>query len=165
MVIKNQILYFDKKINLIYKDANSFDDLPIEKCKQVYGLCFYNGKIVIGFEKHKKHWVLIGGSRESEEKLDQTLVREVKEESNMRIIKFWPIGSQYVIQEDAYQIRYCCLVEPYGPFISDPDGDIIKIKFIDQKYFSKYFNWGKIGERLVKRSLNLINKENNSVSS
>lgn len=158
MVIKNQILYFGKKIDLIYKDATSFDDLPIEKCKQVYGLCFYNGKIIIGFERNKKQWVLISGSREPREKLIETLAREVKEEPNMKIIKYWPIGSQYIVQEDAYQIRYCCLVEPYGPFISDPDGDIIKIKFIDQKDFGKYFDWDKIGDRLIKRSLDLINK-------
>lgn len=156
MIIKNQILYLGKKIDLIYKDADSFDNLPIEKCKQIHSLCFYNSKIVIGFEGNNKRWVLIGGSREPEEKLEQTLVREVKEESNMRVLKYWPIGWQYVVQEDAYQIRYCCLVEPYGPFVSDPDEDILKIRLINPNEFSNYFDWGNIGDRLIERSLNLI---------
>ena len=159
MIIKNQILYRGNKIDLIYEDSDSFDKIPIEKIKQVYSLCFYNGKIVIGFEGNHKNWVLIGGSREPEEKLEQTLSREVKEESNMRIIKYWPIGSQYVVQEDIYQIRYCCVVEPFGPFVSDPDNDILKIKMIAPDEFGRYFEWGEIGDRLLIRSLSLI-KEN-----
>jgi len=158
MVIKNQILYLGSKIDLIYKDADSFEDLPLEKCMQVHSLCFYNGKIVIGFDGNKKHLVLIGGGREPGETLGQTLVREIKEESNMRVIKYWPVGSQYVVQEDTYQIRYCCLVEPYGPFVFDPDGDITRIQMINPKEFSKYFDWGDIGDRLVERSLDLINR-------
>lgn len=158
MIIKNQIIYLNKKIDLIYKDADSFDALPLEKCHQVHSLCFYKNKLVIGYEGNKKHWSLIGGTRESGENLEQTLVREIKEESNMQVMKYWPIGWQYVVQEDAYQIRYCCLVEPYGPFVSDPDEDIIKIQMINPNEFSKYFDWGNIGERLIERSLNLIDQ-------
>lgn len=29
------------------------------------------------------------------------------------------------------QTRSLCLVEPYGPFLSDPDGDISEIKLVD----------------------------------
>ena len=34
---------------LEYADADSFDALDKTKCTQVYGVCFYDGKMVIGY--------------------------------------------------------------------------------------------------------------------
>jgi 8-oxo-dGTP pyrophosphatase MutT (NUDIX family) len=158
VIIKNQILLDGKLINITYHDADSFADLPLTKCHQVYGFCFYKGKLIIGYEINKQRWQLIGGGIEPGETFEQTLFREVKEESNMNIVKFWPVGFQWVMPEDTYQPRYCCLVEPYGAFVSDPDGDITKIKFIKPEYFPKYVDWQKIGDRLVERSVELVNK-------
>lgn len=157
MKIKSQIEWEGKIIPLLYKDTDSFDDLPIEKCTQCYGVCFCGDKIVIGRRK-KGYWGLIGGTVEKGESLEETLRREIQEESNMKILDFRPIGYQEIIssdEENYFQLRYFCKVEPFGDFISDPDGSIIEIKLINPSEYKKYFGWGEIGERIVKRAIEI----------
>jgi len=68
-----------------------------------------------------------------------------------------PIGYQKVDFEGKIfnQLRYVCMVEPYGDFISDPDGSITEIKLIDPKDYKQYFDWGAIGDRIMERALEL----------
>ncbi len=143
-----------------YQDADNFDHLEYEKCKQTYGVCFYKDKFVIGFGGHKNGWGLIGGTIEKGETFEQTLRREIQEESNMEIISFKPIGYQRVIDlkdnSYIYQLRYACIVEPIGPFISDPSGSVTEIKLISPSEYKKYFNWGEIGERLISRAMEIL---------
>jgi hypothetical protein len=53
------------------------------------------------------------------------------------------------------QTRSVCIVEPYGPFVNDPDGDITEIRLIDPKDYKKYFDWGEIGDHTMNRVLEL----------
>lgn len=148
-----------------YFDADTFDNLPIERCKQCYGVCFYQDKMVIGFGGMKKGWGLIGGSVEPGETLIETLVREIKEESNMKIIRAVPVGYQKLSPQSGgepfYQLRYAATVEPYGEFIGDSgegmsgEKAITDIKFIDPKNYKDYFDWGEIGERIIERAVEL----------
>jgi hypothetical protein len=104
-------------------------------------------------------WSLIGGRIESGETPEEALTREVQEESNMRVIKQIPLGYQEVINPNGtidYQLRSFCLVEPIGDFIKDPAGSVTKIKLIDPKTYKKYFDWGRIGERIVERALDML---------
>jgi len=39
---------------LEYHDADSFDDLDYDKCRQVYRVCFCGDKLVIGFGGQKR---------------------------------------------------------------------------------------------------------------
>ena len=55
------MVYLGKPYNLIYEDAADFSNLPRDKCTQVYGVCFYNGQVVLGFSRHMPAWNLIGG--------------------------------------------------------------------------------------------------------
>jgi ADP-ribose pyrophosphatase YjhB (NUDIX family) len=145
-----------------YSDADSFDHLPIELCAQSYGVCFYGDKMVIGYGGQKQDWGLIGGSVEPGESMEETLAREIKEESNMKVLSSKPIGYQKVTDtRDSnviYQLRYVCAVEPYGDFVSDPDGGITEIKLINPKDYKQYFDWGEIGERIISRAVNLNKK-------
>lgn len=142
-----------------YSDKDSFDDLDISKCTQAYGVCFYEDKIVIGYNGKKKTWGLVGGTIEKGETLEQTLVREIQEESNMEVLSCLPIGYQKVIDTRDnsfyYQLRYVCLVQPYGPFVSDPADSITEIKLINPMEYKEYFDWGSIGDRIVGRALEL----------
>src|SRR3990167_3993508 len=99
-----------------YSDADSFDELPKENCTQTYAVCFCDGKIVIGYGGHKKSWGLIGGTIEKGEAFEETLRREIKEESNMEILSFLPIGYQKVTDtrdnKEFYQLRYVCKTRP-----------------------------------------------------
>lgn len=145
-----------------YSDVDSFDDLDMSKCTQTYGVCFYGDEIVIGYNGKKKNWGLIGGTIEKRETLEQTLIREIQEESNMEVLSFLPIGVQKVIdtRDDSfcYQLRYVCSVQPYGPFVSDPADTITEIKLINPEEYKQYFDWGSIGDRIIERALELKNR-------
>ncbi|MCX6712777.1 MAG: hypothetical protein NTY66_01060 [Candidatus Vogelbacteria bacterium] len=89
----------------------------------------------------------------------ETLKREIQEESNMKVLSCLPIGYQKVTDTRdnsfVYQLRYACLVRPYGPFIEDPAGSITKIKLIDPAGYKQYFDWGQIGDQIISRALEL----------
>lgn len=62
-------------------------------------------------------------------------------------------------QRTIVQTRSVCIVEPYGPFVSDPDGgEITKIELIDPKDYKTYFDWGIIGDHIMQRVLQLKSK-------
>jgi len=145
-----------------YSDADSFDHLEYSLCRQTYAVCICDGKMVIGYGGDKQSWGLIGGTIEKGETFEQTLKREIQEESNMEVLKFLPVGYQKVTDTRdnsfIYQLRYVCTARPYGPFVSDPAGGVTEIKLIDPKDYRQYFDWGKIGERIISRALELKGK-------
>jgi len=75
----------------------------------------------------------------------------------MRVLCQELIGYQDVYEPDQIvrQTRSFCLVEPYGPFEKDPDDDITEIKLIDPKDYKEYFDWGKVGERVMGMVVNM----------
>ena len=145
-----------------YSDADSFDELDKTKCTQTYGVCFCDGKMVIGYEGQKQSWGLIGGTVEKGETFEETLRRELKEESNMEVLSFLPLGYQKVTDTRdgsfVYQLRYVCKTTPFGPFVSDPADAITEIKLIDPKDYKQYFDWGNIGNRIIERALELLHR-------
>lgn len=82
----------------------------------------------------------------------------------MEILSFRPLGYQRAIDTRdnsfVYQLRYVCEVRPYGPFTSDPVGDIVEIKLIDPADYRQYFDWGEIGERIMERAVELKKAKN-----
>ena len=119
-----------------YSDSDSFNGLDYSLCKQTYGVCFYKDRMVIGFGGQKEGWGLIGGTIEKGETFEQT-----------------PRDNSFI-----YQLRFVCAVRPYGPFTSDPAGSIKEVRLINPADYRKYFDWGQIGERIIKRALELKDK-------
>ncbi len=91
------------------------------------------------------------------ESAEDAAIRETKEETNMKVLQYEFIGIQDIFESNRTisEVRFVCMVETYGPFVSDPDGDITEIKLIDPKDFKQYFDWGKIGDHLMARALEL----------
>ena len=146
-----------------YSDEDSFDSLDYSKCKQVRAVCFFGDKMVIGYGgKPKGEWGLIGGTIKHGETFEETLGREVREESNMKVLSIIPIGYQKMIDTRdgsyVYQLRYACKTRPYGPFVADPVGGITEIKLIRPEEYRKCFDWGEIGERIITRAVKLKSK-------
>ena len=158
MEIKSQISNPDGSITqVIYNDADSFNLLDKSKVKQVYGVCFFEGKMLIVFNGKRKAWGLVGGSIEPSESFEECLKREVEEESNMEVISSVPIGYQVVTVSSGtiYQLRFACAVRPIAPFVTDPDNSITEIKLIDPLSYKDFFYWGEIGDRIIKRGTEL----------
>jgi len=141
-------------VHAYYEEVDDFSHLPQDKIKSVCAFCYMDNKFLI--VKNEGRWEPIAGHVEPREKANEALVREVKEESNMRILKFFPVGFQYHHEEGFYQTRYFCLVEPYGPFISDPDGDVTEIKLIESEEFLTYINWKGTSTLIKEKCLKII---------
>ncbi len=146
-----------------YSDVDSFDSLDKKYCSRSHGVCFCEGKLLIVFGYfggNEREWGFVGGQIEEGESPEEALVREVKEESNMEVVSFLPIGYQKITKIDnsfKYELRYVCKVKTLGPFVEDPaNGNIIEVKLIEPAEYKKYVDWGRIGERLVERALWLL---------
>jgi len=156
-MISQRFTYDNQEIELSYISTKDLTSIDKTKVKQIYGVCFYGDKIVLGFNSSNK-WTLLGGKPEAGESFFQTLAREIKEESNMKLINAWPLGYQTQSGRNTYQLRYACIVEPFGEFVKDPAGGIIKIELVDPKDANKYLKWGKIGDYLIDTATNLVKK-------
>jgi len=47
MTINSTFAWRGHVLKVKYYDLDSFDSLPYDKCQQVYGVCFYENKMVI----------------------------------------------------------------------------------------------------------------------
>ncbi|MFA5125190.1 MAG: NUDIX domain-containing protein [Patescibacteria group bacterium] len=163
MQIINKAVIGSRSCIIEYNDTDDFSSLPYDLCTQVYGVCFYEDKIIVVHEGKRDIWMLAGGSIESGETYEQTLRREVQEESNMEIITWTPLGWQKIVYNDngeaVIQLRAVCRVKPLGEFIKDPAGTVDKMELINPDDYRKYFDWGDIGEWIInsaKQKVNLI---------
>jgi 8-oxo-dGTP pyrophosphatase MutT (NUDIX family) len=160
-MIKTKLHLWGEVFDIEYDDVDDFNTLPRELCTQVYGVCFCDDKLVIGFGGKKKAWGLIGGTIEPGESFEETLKREIIEESNMEVTKWLPLGYQKITDKDGiekYQLRAACLARPLGDFVEDPAGSIKEIKLINPADYKQYFDWGEIGDRIIERALELKSK-------
>ncbi|MFZ2763747.1 MAG: NUDIX hydrolase [Minisyncoccia bacterium] len=142
---------------ILYRDIDSESDVEDEKIKGVHAYCFYNDKLVLVYSDKKGYWTPPGGGREKGETVLEAIEREVKEETNMKVLKHRFVGYLEISEPERIitQSRSVCIVEPYGPFIEDPDGEISKIELIDPKDYRKYFDWGEVGNHIMERVLQL----------
>lgn len=162
MIINSTFNWRGQVMKVKYSDFDSFSSLPYDKCQQVYGVCFCKDKMVIvSGEGMDGGWGLVGGHIEKGETFEETLKREIQEETNMRVLKSLPIGVQEVTPPNGnvkYQLRYWANVEPIGKFEKDPAGNVAEIKLINPKDYKKYFDWGEVGERIMQRAIELSNQ-------
>jgi len=139
-------------LKVIYSESDPLISLDGEVLQGIHAFCFYGDQMVL--VKHPKSgWMPPGGSIESGETYEQAVIREVKEETNMKVVFQKLIGFQDVYEPERIirQTRSFCIVEPYGDFTSDPTGEITEIKLIDPKEYKNYFDWGEIGDRIMEQ--------------
>ena len=150
--------YFPGNIlDVVYNDIESENDFGSRKIKGVHAYCFCKDKLVLVYTGHNGKWTPPGGGVEKDEDVRSAVKREVKEETNMNVIRQRFIGVQDISEPDGVvsQTRSVCIVEPFGPFVNDPDGDITEIKLINPKDYKKYFDWGEIGDHIMARALEI----------
>ena len=142
-------------VGYIYMEGfDPMEGLEGKILQAVHGFCFYKDKLVVVYANDKGYWTFPGGDIEKGETYEQAVVREVHEESNMKVLHQQLIGYIDVYEKDRIirQTRSFCIVEPYGEFVSDPDVDITEIKLVDPKDYGQYVKWGEIGDHIVKRA-------------
>ncbi|OHB17255.1 MAG: hypothetical protein A2749_00105 [Parcubacteria group bacterium RIFCSPHIGHO2_01_FULL_45_26] len=141
---------------LVYKDIDGVVGLEGRNVQGVHAYCFCEGKLVL-VHNGRHGWQPPGGHTEEGETIEQTVIREVQEETNMRVISQRLMGFQDIHNPEGVitQTRSVCLVEPISEFKSDPAGDITEIKLIEPKEYKMYFDWGEVGDHLMKKALGL----------
>jgi ADP-ribose pyrophosphatase YjhB (NUDIX family) len=154
-----------KKWNTRYEELDSFDsvrNLPKSSEGAATGaLCFCGDKLVVVYAKSRNVWEMPGGGLEEGETLEECITREIKEETNMKVLRLSPLGYDTLTnpdtQEKIYQMRYAAKVEPLGQFITDQatDGDITEIKLIDPIEYKKYFDWGERSDAMMRKASEL----------
>lgn len=146
-------------VPVVYRDIESTEELGDRTVHGVHAYCFVGDELVIVYSETKGYWTPPGGGVEPGETVEEAIVREVLEETNMRVLKQRVIGYQEVSEPHrlTIQVRSVCIVEPIGPFVADadPEGDVTEIKLIDPKDIKGYFDWGEIGEHILTRALSI----------
>ena len=142
-------------LDVFYKEDDPTSDMIGKILQGVHAYCFYQDKLVVVYADSKKYWTPPGGGIESGETYEEAVIREVEEETNMKVLKQRLIGYQDIYEPNRVirQTRSVCIVEPLGEFTIDPDGDVTEIKLIDPKDYKKYFDWGIVGDRLMEQAL------------
>ncbi|KKP92961.1 MAG: NUDIX domain-containing protein [Parcubacteria group bacterium GW2011_GWA1_36_12] len=143
-------------LNVVYREGDPLADLGDKILQGVHAFCLYKGKMVLVLHS-KSGWMPPGGGIEPGETYEEAVVREVTEETNMKVIHQVLIGFQDIYEPERIvrQTRSFCIVEPFGKFVSDPDGEITNIKLIDPKDYKRYFDWGEIGEKIMEKAMEL----------
>ena len=146
-----------EELKVSYRDIDSVSELEGRTVSGVHAYCFYGDKFVIVYTPTNQCWTPAGGGVETGETPEEAIIREVLEETNMKVLKQAFLGCQDIFEpgRTVTQTRSVCIVEPYGDFLSDPDGDITEIKCIDPLEYKKYFDWGIVGDHLMERALKL----------
>ena len=161
MQIKSQFENKGKIYKVVYVDGLPSETNP-EMLDGVHTFCFCGDKLVIVNNGEKDYWAPPGGAIEKGETFEEAAVREIKEESNMKVLHMECIGYQDIEMPGegriVRQFRMFAIVEPYGEFEADPDGDILQIKLIDPTLYKEYIKWGEIGDHLMQRALEIKNK-------
>ncbi len=143
-----------KEVRAYFEEADDFSNLPQEKIKSICAFCYLDGQFVV--VKNNSNWEPVAGHVEVGETPEQALIREIKEESNMKVLKCFPIGYLYTYGENIYQTRYLCLVEPYGPFVSDPDGGVTEIKLVKPEDLPSVIDWRDTALLMKDRCLKIL---------
>ena len=147
-----------QSVKVFFRDVSSEAELEGRKINGARAFCMYRGKLVIVYEKEKGAWSLPGGGTELGETVEQTIIREVKEETNMNVLKHQILGFLDVYFSDgvhSYTFSYCD-VEPFGDFVSDVGGEVTEVKLIPPEDFEKYRSIeNEIDAHLRKRALDM----------
>lgn len=145
-------------------DCTWSDDTNFEKLSRVIsarGFIFNNkNKFCIIKTNDRKNWSNTGGGPEKEDKtFEDTLIREVSEEADLKIKDIQRLGSISVTprhnpSDDHQQVIFIARVKKINPQTIDPaKGTINKRKFIFPKDFNKHCGWGENGDFQIKKAL------------
>ncbi len=163
--MKNNFTQSDgKSFDVEYFETDDFSNLPYDRCKQCRAVAFVDNEHIVIVKSGKSgEWGFPGGTIEKGESFEQTLVREFLEEANAKIGSIQNIGYQVItdlngLKEPFYQLRFKLKASPAteeGFCSKDPDKAVVEVKVVPIKEYKKYFDWGEIGDLIVKRALDV----------
>jgi 8-oxo-dGTP diphosphatase len=149
-----------KEFSFIYHENDPHKGVETHQLRAVHGFCFTLEGQMILVNHPTSGWIPPGGGVEKDEHINDAVIREVLEETNMKVLHKEYLGSVDYPDDGQRHVRFFCLVKPLGPFVSDPDGDIEEIKEVDPFLddIKNHFDWGPAGDRLMKLSRDMFSE-------
>jgi len=112
---------------------------------QSSGVCFDEQGRILLLKQEGRKWNIPGGTPEGNETSEETLRREVYEETTVRLGLCEPIAYQEVLEDGVvakYQVRFACLIDSIEPQKPDPDkGSIHERAFIEPQLVMDYIEY------------------------
>lgn len=139
-------------VDVEWYDVLSKDDIPDIKWHQVYIIGDLDGHVpIVMYDDDRDN--LPGGRTEQDESIAETMIREIKEELNMEIISWEPLGYQKCTHatsgDVAYQFRAYAKLNKIDDFINDPGGRVIGYRLVEIDDVNRTIGYGEIGDRLI----------------
>ncbi len=153
---KDSITHNVRKCDVVYVPADTFTDIPDELILKAHAACFCEGKMLLVNHSEWDIWSIPGGTREHGESIEQTLAREIQEETNCCVVDYRPISYQKVMHPDGgvhYRLQYVCNVVPIGEFESDPAGNVKGVCWIDPERYGGYIEKKEMREVILQRAI------------
>jgi len=159
-LFKKAINHNGERCSVCHVDVNHFDDIPDELKLKAHAVCINNGKMLLVNHPEWDIWSIPGGTRDEGESIEETLKREILEETNCKVVDYRPIAYQKVIGPLGdirhYRLQYMCDVVPLGDFKEDPAGNVDKISWIRPSDFERYIENKEFKRVVIRRALELL---------
>lgn len=164
-VFEKVITHGGERCDLHHFDVDNFDKIPDDLKLKAHAVCMHNGKMLIVNHHEWDIWSIPGGTRDDGESIEETLKREIQEETNCEVVNFAPIAYQKIVSPDGtkfhYRLQYLCEVIPLGEFQRDVVGSINKISWIEPSKFEEYIENKEFKKMTIRRALGLLKNYEN----
>jgi putative hydrolase of HD superfamily len=164
VIFKEAVTHEKERYDLHHVDTNNFDELQDDLKLKAHAVCLCGGKMLLVNHPEWDIWSIPGGTREKGESIEKTLIREIMEETNCRVVDFTPIAYQKIISPNGdkfhYRLQYLCNVVPFGDFKEDVAGNIDKIKWIEPNNFEEYIEDKEFKKMTIRRAFKYLKNEN-----
>lgn len=122
--------------------------------KQVQAISFIDDDHIVVYKHIDGYYGLSGGSVEENESFEETLKREIKEESACEVLDYGLIGYVKDVQgkppgKEKYQLRYWAKVRLLDEPINDPCGKAISREVVNLDEATTKLKWGERGKILI----------------
>lgn len=165
VIFEKAITHEKERCDLHHIDTDHFNEIPDELKLKAHAVCLYKGKMLLVNHPEWDIWSIPGGTRDDGESIEETLKREITEETNCRVVDFTPIAYQKIISPHGekchYRLQYLCNVVPLGEFQEDSAGNIDKIVWIEPSSFEEYIENKEFKKMTIRRALECLKKYEN----
>lgn len=164
-IFEKAVTHNGERCDVYHFDVDHFDDISDELKLKAHAVCMYNNKMLIVNHPEWDIWSIPGGTRDEGESIEETLKREIQEETNCEVVDFVPIAYQKIVSPDGkkyhYRLQYLCNVTPIGDFEGDVAGNINKISWIEPDKFEEYIENKEFKKMTIRRALGLFKNHEN----